>query len=637
MEFTQSVRKLISSVAMILIATGSLLAQTDLIMISGTIKDDGSGRKLPGSVVVVYQDGQKIDTQEVDRNAGYSFELVLGHEYTFSYEREGFTSKKIVIDVTHATEGESQDGYILDLDMSIFKDVEGFDISILEDPMGIGSYNPSSGKFEWDMDYTDRMKQRLENEFNRLAAIEENREKNKRAFDVAMKAGENFMKKKKWQEALASFNEALDLIPDEAEAIEKRDECRAKLDEIAAKDAEKQAEEDAKRAEEEAEAAKKEAERIAREEEAARRRAEAEARRNGNRNNTASDDNSSGDTSDDTASDDTASDNDDESFQPKEREEAEDNSDSRRADEQADRDARSQAEADAAAEDEARRQKEKEDESRRAELLSQNANNTSDDADNFFREALKSENMARAAEIEEKKQEGEEHLRQRENEAEERREEVRSDLEQKVEYNEQNADEAEARARDRANDVVDAHADNENFKRNKESQSKETRDINAEQIQTTKDGMENLDKSVDQEVPEMYKGKAEEHQDIIEYNQSVVDADKVRQKGHLDQRRIDANSSGYDAYSGANGAYSGEYERNAGTPTLSLADEELPQGFHEYSYEIPNGTVIELTYREGDKIVRYKKVLMKTGTFYFRDNKSITASIFHRETTVIHD
>ena len=55
MEFTQSVRKLISSVAMILIATGSLLAQTDLIMISGTIKDDGSGRKLTGSVVVVYQ------------------------------------------------------------------------------------------------------------------------------------------------------------------------------------------------------------------------------------------------------------------------------------------------------------------------------------------------------------------------------------------------------------------------------------------------------------------------------------------------------------------------------------------------------------------------------------------------------
>ena len=105
----------------------------------------------------------------------------------------------------------------------------------------------------------------------------------------------------------------------------------------------------------------------------------------------------------------------------------------------------------------------------------------------------------------------------------------------------------------------------------------------------------------------------------------------------MDQRRIDANSGGYDGTQAQNTAYRGEYERNAGTPTLSKKDEELPQGFHEYSYEIPNGTVIELTFREGDKVVRYKKVLMKTGTFYFRDNRSITASIFHRETTVVHD
>ena len=105
----------------------------------------------------------------------------------------------------------------------------------------------------------------------------------------------------------------------------------------------------------------------------------------------------------------------------------------------------------------------------------------------------------------------------------------------------------------------------------------------------------------------------------------------------MDQRRIDSNSGGYDQIQTQQNSYRGEYERNAGTPALSKKDEELPQGFHEYSYEIPNGTVIELTFRDGDKVVRYKKVLMKTGTFYFRDNKSITASIFHRETTVVHD
>ena len=38
-----------------------------------------------------------------------------------------------------------------------------------------------------------------------------------------------------------------------------------------------------------------------------------------------------------------------------------------------------------------------------------------------------------------------------------------------------------------------------------------------------------------------------------------------------------------------------------------------------------------------DKVVTYKKVLMKTATFYFRDKMSITASIFHRETTLVHN
>ena len=237
MEFTQSVRKLISSATLLLVAAGSLLAQTNLLLVSGTVKDDGSGRKLPGSVVIVYQDDVEINRMEVDKNASYEYELPLGFSYTFSYEREGFTAKKVVLDVTHTPDDDSVDGFGFDLDMTLFKDIDGFDTSILDTPMGIGTYDPDSRKFTFDSDHTERMKMRVDNELNRLAAIEENRSKNKRAFDVAMKAGEDAMKKKNWQEALGHFNEALELIPDEEEAIENRDKCREKLDEIAAKDA----------------------------------------------------------------------------------------------------------------------------------------------------------------------------------------------------------------------------------------------------------------------------------------------------------------------------------------------------------------------------------------------------------------
>ena len=123
------------------------------------------------------------------------------------------------------------------------------------------------------------MKLRIENEHNRLLAIEENRSKNKRAFDVAMKAGENAMKKKKWQEALAHFDEALTLIPDEEEAITERDKARAKLDALA----EDNDVQEAARAAEEAAAAealaKENAEKLADEEDARRRQEEADARR----------------------------------------------------------------------------------------------------------------------------------------------------------------------------------------------------------------------------------------------------------------------------------------------------------------------------------------------------------------------
>ncbi|MBM56013.1 MAG: hypothetical protein CMB32_05600 [Euryarchaeota archaeon] len=628
MEFTQSVRKLISSAAILLIAAGSILGQTSLLLVSGTVNDDGSGRKLPGTVVVVYQDDVELDRQEVDKNAGYEYELELGHNYTFSYEREGFTSKKVIIDVSHTPTDGSVEGFGFDLDMRLFKDIEGFDTSILDEPIGMGAYNPDTRKFAFDSDHTERMKLRIENEMNRLAAIEENRDKNKRAFDVAMKAGETAMKKKKWQDALSSFNEALNLIPDEQEAIELRDECRAKLDEIAAKDAEKQAEEDAKRAEEEAKAAAKEAERLAREEEARKRKEEAEARRKALNNPQSTTDVTTDQQEEQEVEDD---------FVPRDREVAEDNSEDRRAQEEAEMEARRRAAENAANAEAEKRRKEQEAEAKRAELLAKSANNRSDDADQFFREALKSENQARAAEIEQKKQSGRQRLDQREDEARDRKNASRSELDDKVAYNDANDDQAEQRAREKASIVVQAHRSQQEFIDAHKNIAVHTRSYYADQIRGQKNSQINLDKSVDKTIPQPYRGRAAEHQDEIEYTQSLIDAQTTRQKGAMDQRRIDSNSGGYDQIQTQQNSYRGEYERNAGTPALSKKDEELPQGFHEYSYEIPNGTVIELTFRDGDKVVRYKKVLMKTGTFYFRDNKSITASIFHRETTVVHD
>tara|TARA_B110000444_G_scaffold200794_1_gene192402 strand:- start:622 stop:2502 length:1881 start_codon:yes stop_codon:yes gene_type:complete len=622
-QFAQYLRNLRTVVICFALATGGLLSQTNLLLVSGTIKDDDSGRKLPGSIVVVYQDGSELQRSESENNASYSFELPLGFTYIFEYQRESFATKKMKLDFTHTPDDESVDGFGFDLDMTLFKTVDGFDTTILDTPMGVGAYNPDTKKFTFDMNHTDRMKLRIENEMNRLESIEENRSKNKRAYDVAMKAGENAMKKKKWQEALGYFNEALELMPDDEDAIVERDKAREKLDAIAAENANEDAKKSSNEAARQAEADAKAEEKARQEEEARQRQADDDARRNGNSAAEDSDEDSANEEPDSSDSD---------------RDADRDAADAaRQAQEAADTASRLAQEASTAANEAAIRAEEAAAAAKRAAVLASGENGASDDADNFFKDALKSENIARAKDIEVTKENQEELIQERDDQADVRKEGEIEELEVIIKKSEDMEDAAELRSRDNAQDVYLDKTSVDDFTAEHNSNASEVRTFNSEDIERTKELNRDLDQSVEKTPDSEYEGKAEEHLEEIKDEKSSIDSRTTSQDGALDQRRIDSDSEGYDERNEAFDKYAGEEESEAGTPKLSLEDEELPQGYYEYSYEIPNGTVKEITFRNDNEVIRYKKVLMKTGTFYFRNNKSITASIFHRETTVVHD
>jgi hypothetical protein len=70
---------------------------------------------------------------------------------------------------------------------------------------------------------------------------------------------------------------------------------------------------------------------------------------------------------------------------------------------------------------------------------------------------------------------------------------------------------------------------------------------------------------------------------------------------------------------------------------LSAEDADIPQGVHETSYDIQNGLVITRTVRVDDVVTRYRKVVMKTGTYYFCGDKSITRAVWNLETNLSYD
>lgn len=619
--FVLAARKIVVLSIFFAVAIGASLAQTDAILqVSGTIKDEDSGRKLPGCEIVIFQDGVEFTRLEGDKNAGYSIELPIRYSYTFQYERDGFVSKKVVLDVSEIPEGEAVGGFGFDLDMSLFKNIEGFDISILDTPIGMGMFDINSGKFKFDLDHTDRMKLRIDNERNRLLAIEENRSKNKRAFDVAMKAGENAMKKKKWQEALAHFDEALTLIPDEEEAITERDKARAKLDALAD---DNDAQEAARAAEEAAAAealAKENAEKLAEEEDARQRQEEADARRAAADAASSNDVNTDpvpdpipdpiSDPVEDTAAADAASaaadaaardrdqDAENRALEEQERRESED---ADRRDRLAESENKDRAEAD-------ERQAQEEADAKRAALLAKSSSNQPDEAEQYFKDALKSESIAIAEELAARVQAENDALKAREEEARERQRLEQEELEVLI----QNSKISDSESRSNAQAIMARR--NELFS-----------------------VVKNYDHSVSQEVGEMYEGDAAAHKQKIQDVEFQIHDKSDRQKGDLDQRRVDSESGNYDAVVRIYDLSDGTSQTDNGEPYLADSDVDLPQGLYESSYKIQNGIVIERTLRSGDKVIHYRKVMMKTGTYYFREGVSITSAIWRLETMVVHD
>lgn len=211
-------------------------SQDDLLLVSGTLTDDGNRKKMPGVEVVVYQDGVEFDRMTTDARASYAFELPLRHDYVFSYEFEGYGNKRIQVDASGVPAEDLKGGFNLDLDMSMFALVEGFDETILEDPFGKASFDAQRNTLSFDFDYTDRMKTRVENEFDRVERMAELLAQMKEDFAELMEEGQQALDKSKWQNALAAFTQALELFPDDASALAKQSEAQAAVDAAAAAD-----------------------------------------------------------------------------------------------------------------------------------------------------------------------------------------------------------------------------------------------------------------------------------------------------------------------------------------------------------------------------------------------------------------
>lgn len=91
------------------------------------------------------------------------YELTLNKEGVFrlEYGGAGRVGKCVEIDLTGVPDSVWAGGLAMQIDITLFKRNPDIDYSVLEEPIGKARYSAQAGILEWDLAYTEGIRQRL--------------------------------------------------------------------------------------------------------------------------------------------------------------------------------------------------------------------------------------------------------------------------------------------------------------------------------------------------------------------------------------------------------------------------------------------------------------------------------------------
>lgn len=188
------------------------------VYVDGTVKESGS--KLSGVNVLLFRDGKKVDEFSTSTNGKFQFELAYEHDYVLEFTKEGYVSKKISVNTKGIPEEEKSFGFEFGgWEVSLFQYIEGFNTDILKRPIGKIAYSAELGALDYDVEYTNSIKEELMKLQAELEAKQrEAAEAAKRieeGYKSALADGAKSLKTSDYQGAKIAFENAIKLKPSE--------------------------------------------------------------------------------------------------------------------------------------------------------------------------------------------------------------------------------------------------------------------------------------------------------------------------------------------------------------------------------------------------------------------------------------
>lgn len=129
-----------------------------IITISGRVNEDG--HELQNANVLLLKNNIPVTEITTDEIGGFSFTLKTDNQYILVFSKLGYVSKKIVVSTANVPINTSvvRSG----IDVELFKEIDGVDFSILNQPIGEFFYSPNKKNLDYDKEYTNSIREKLD-------------------------------------------------------------------------------------------------------------------------------------------------------------------------------------------------------------------------------------------------------------------------------------------------------------------------------------------------------------------------------------------------------------------------------------------------------------------------------------------
>ncbi len=164
------------SIFLFLILTIAFTANAVDLRLYGEVTEFGSHHNIGDVLVRVYRDGVKEHAFNTGIGGKYSVELERGGNYIIRFSKPGCITKCFAVDTKgDAWKGDKREVKV-SVEMTLFENVDGLDLSFFDLPMGLATFTPITGFLSWDKGYEETIKPEVDRlmakvrEYNRIQA-----------------------------------------------------------------------------------------------------------------------------------------------------------------------------------------------------------------------------------------------------------------------------------------------------------------------------------------------------------------------------------------------------------------------------------------------------------------------------------